>query len=113
MEREDYWSASRRPLCALVFLLPLLAAYEFGVLFLDLDSGIREVRNGADSWMRGWLLAAGLEHVWLLPALMICGRPSTSMSWAVEKENVCRASVWRATRQRTSPVCRSKQPMKS
>ena len=71
LEFEDYWSAARRPLCGLVFLLPVLAAYEFGVLFLDLDGGIAQIRNGADSWMRGWLLAAGFEHVWLLPTLMI------------------------------------------
>lgn len=68
---EDYWSAARRPFCGLVFLLPLLAAYEIGVWFLNLERGIAEIRNGADSWMRGWLLEAGLHHVWLLPTLLV------------------------------------------
>lgn len=70
-EVEDYWSAARRPLSALAFLLPILTAYELGIWFLNLDNGVTDIRNGADSWMRGWLLAAGLEHVWLLPTLMI------------------------------------------
>ena len=70
-EVEDYWSAARRPLPVLLFLLPILGVYELGVWFLNLESGVADIRNGADSWMRGWLLAAGLEHVWLLPTLMI------------------------------------------
>jgi hypothetical protein len=70
-EPEDYWSAARRPLCALAFLLPILTAYELGVWFLNLENGVPDIRNGADSWMRGWLLAAGFEHVWLLPTLLI------------------------------------------
>jgi membrane protease YdiL (CAAX protease family) len=66
----DYWAESRRPLASLVFLLPLLAAYELGVCWFDPEQ-LALVRNGADSWMRTWLLQAGLSRPWVLPALII------------------------------------------
>lgn len=67
---ECYWAQARRPLSALLFLLPLLAIYELGVLSLG---GAHETacRNGADFWMREWLFYAGLRHPWLLPGLVI------------------------------------------
>ena len=66
---ETYWGEARRPLAALLFLLPLLAVYEFGVLALG--GGDAALRNGADFWMRGWLFSAGLQHPWLLPVVVI------------------------------------------
>jgi hypothetical protein len=66
---ETYWGQARRPLAALLFLLPLLAVYEFGVLALG--GGDAALRNGADFWMRGWLFSAGLQHPWLLPVVVI------------------------------------------
>jgi hypothetical protein len=66
---NGYWSESRRPLPSLVFVLPLLAAYEWGVTRLThVDAA---VRNGADHWMRCWLLDAGLIHAWVLPILLL------------------------------------------
>ena len=40
-----------------------------------------------------------------LPGLMICFAPSTSITSGVQNENVLSASVSRATRQRSAPVC--------
>ncbi len=35
--------------------------------------GSEIIRNGADSWMRGWLNDLGLDQPWLLPALVVAG----------------------------------------
>jgi hypothetical protein len=65
----DYWSQTQRPLTCLVFLTPLLIAYEAGVLWLgDYEGGLR---NGADFLMRDWLEQAGFHHWFLLPALVV------------------------------------------
>lgn len=65
----DYWNEAKTPLASLLFLLPWIAIYEFGVLALhreDPDS----VRNGADFWMRSLLTSAGAGQL-LLPVLVI------------------------------------------
>lgn len=65
-----YWFETRRPFCNLVFLLPLLLAYELGVLAIggtDSDS----FRNGADAWMRQFLLRMGIDLLWLLPTSLV------------------------------------------
>jgi membrane protease YdiL (CAAX protease family) len=69
---SDYGIATKRPLACLVFLTPLLAAYEAGALWIggrDVDS----MRNGADYWMRGGLESMGLNQPWLLPAMVVVG----------------------------------------
>ncbi|MEZ6059954.1 MAG: CPBP family intramembrane glutamic endopeptidase [Planctomycetaceae bacterium] len=66
----DYWSDARRPLSCLLFLAPLIAVYEAGVLMLA-DSQPDHLRNGADYWMRSLLSGAGLGQVLLLPALVV------------------------------------------
>lgn len=66
----DYWSEAQRPLAALLFLLPLLAVYEFGILSLGGDQADL-LRNAADCWLRDWLLASGIEHPWMLPVAVI------------------------------------------
>ncbi|MGD9856717.1 MAG: CPBP family glutamic-type intramembrane protease [Planctomycetaceae bacterium] len=81
----DYWSASRRPLASLIFLAPLLAAYELGVLWFD-AAHIAAVRNGADTWMRTWLLQMGGDRPWMLPALIV----AVLLGW-----HVCSQSDWR------------------
>lgn len=70
-DTDDYWSQTRRPLLCLVFLAPLLAIYEAGLLGLDGDA--ERIRNGADAWMRSGLAQIGLAHVWLLPGLVVVG----------------------------------------
>ena len=72
----EYWLETRRPFCNLVFLLPLLLAYEFGVAIAGGPQG-QSVRNGADAWMRLWLQQAGIEIAWLLPSLLL----GTLISW--------------------------------
>src|SRR5438094_8542240 len=64
MDRESggYLGAPRHPLPCLLFLLPLLVAYEGGVLWLG-GSQADALRNGADVWVRLGLASLGLRHV--------------------------------------------------
>jgi membrane protease YdiL (CAAX protease family) len=61
-----YLRESRRPLTSLVFVLPLLAAYELGVLIVPTT-----MRNGADAWMRRLLDVLGFGGYFLLPCLTV------------------------------------------
>ena len=67
---QEYWFQSRQPLTCLVFLLPLLVAYELGVLYLG-GSDPGALRNGADFWMRGWLQSIGRGYASVLPFLVV------------------------------------------
>jgi membrane protease YdiL (CAAX protease family) len=64
---DDYWSQSRRPLASLLFILPLLIAYEAGILVL----GRHAVHNGAEVWLRRLLDLVGFGQYLLLPALTV------------------------------------------
>ena len=66
----DYWILARRPLACLVFLLPLLAIYEAGVIWMGGENPA-QVRNGADAWMRDLLDSAGVPLGFVLPILVI------------------------------------------
>jgi membrane protease YdiL (CAAX protease family) len=66
---ESYWQLSRTPLTSLVFTLPLVLAYEGGVLLLGRGSP----RNGADVWLRHLLDALGFGQYFLLPLLTVVG----------------------------------------
>jgi len=66
---ESYWSLSRTPLTSLAFTLPLVLAYEGGVLLLGRGSA----RNGADVWLRQALDGLGFGQYFLLPVLMVVG----------------------------------------
>lgn len=66
---NEYWDQTRRPLVCLVFLLPLLVVYEFGVLW---HTGPQtDVRNGADAWMRLGLEHVGVQFDWLIPIAIV------------------------------------------
>lgn len=65
----SYWTISRTPLTSLVFALPLVLAYEGGVLLLGRGSP----RNGADVWLRHLLDALGFGAYFLLPVLTVLG----------------------------------------
>jgi hypothetical protein len=70
-----YFAATRHPVPCLVFLLPLLLAYEAGVVWLG-GARPESMRNGADVWLRHGLDRAGVEHFYGLPALVgvgLCG----------------------------------------
>ena len=83
-----YWFETRRPFCNLVFLLPLLVVYELGILLLG-GSHSDALRNGADAWMRLFLLRLGIDLLWLLPMSLIgalvfwqwASRQPWRMSW--------------------------------
>jgi hypothetical protein len=71
----SYRQATRHPWSCLLFVLPLLAAYEAGVVWLGGDQP-ESLRNGADYWLRcGIWLRFGLNTngwwLWLLPALLL------------------------------------------
>lgn len=63
----SYWSEAARPLASLWFTLPILAAYEIGVLSM----GAEALRNGADVWLRQALLEVGFGAWCLLPVLAV------------------------------------------
>ena len=83
-----YWFETRRPFCNLVFLLPLLLVYELGILLIG-GSQADAFRNGADAWMRLFLLRLGIDLLWLLPMSLIgslvfwqwASRQPWRMSW--------------------------------
>jgi membrane protease YdiL (CAAX protease family) len=68
-----YLVESRQPLASLVFIVPLLAIYEAGVVVL----GPHAVPNGADTWLRRGLEQLGFGQYFLLPALTV----STLLAW--------------------------------
>ena len=68
-QADSYWALSRTPLTSLVFSLPLVLAYEGGVLLMGRGSP----RNGADVWLRHLLDALGFGAYFLLPTLTVLG----------------------------------------
>jgi hypothetical protein len=67
----SYWQATRHPWPCLLFVLPLVIAYEAGVVCLG--EGGETIRNGADAWLR-WLLAAvGLPQFFWAPVGLTVG----------------------------------------
>jgi hypothetical protein len=68
--RGGYFQATRHPWPCLLFLLPLLLAYEGGVLWLG-AARPEAMRNGADTWLRWGLESFGLEQVFAAPALIV------------------------------------------
>ena len=83
---DDYWISAQRPLASLAFLMPLLLAYEFGVVFLG-SANVNSLRNGADYWMRAWLSTAGVTQGFVLPVLLIavllCWHIACKYPWRV------------------------------
>src|SRR2546421_12925605 len=65
-----YFRATRHPYPCLLFVLPLLAAYEAGVWYLG-GAQPEAVRNGADNWLRWGLAAAGFMQPWLPPVALL------------------------------------------
>ena len=66
---EGYFDATRHPWPCLLFILPLLIAYELCVLQLG-GAHPETLRNGADNWLRVALAASGAGYTWLPPALL-------------------------------------------
>lgn len=66
--QDDYWEQSIQPLNCLAFVVPLLALYEVGVVWI----GPAAMRNGADVWLRHFLSVLGFSEYFFLP-LVTCG----------------------------------------
>jgi hypothetical protein len=67
---SGYFDATRHPLPCLLFVLPLLLAYEGCVSFLG-GPHPEVLRNGADNWLRMGLAAVGVTLSWVPPALLL------------------------------------------
>lgn len=67
---RSYWARTRRPLPCLAFVLPILAAYEAGVLWLG-GASAGALRTGADAWMRQALASIGLTDRWFPPLILV------------------------------------------
>src|SRR5438094_566763 len=65
-----YPQATRHPWPCLLFLLPLLTAYEVGVVWMGGEQP-ESLRNGADHWLRCGLMAGGKWLTWLPPVLLL------------------------------------------
>ncbi|MFO0808724.1 MAG: CPBP family glutamic-type intramembrane protease [Gemmataceae bacterium] len=66
----SYWQSTRHPGPCLLFLTPLLFAYEWGVLSLG-GSDAASLRNGADGWTRDGLAQVGLRHPVAAPGVVV------------------------------------------
>ena len=78
MSREDnYLLATRHPWASVLFLLPLLIAYEVGVVSLG-GSQPETLRGGVDAWLRWVLLTFGLKQLYVLPAVVA----AVLLSWS-------------------------------
>lgn len=82
-----YWRAARRPWPTLLFVLPLILVYELGVVWLRADPAA--LRNGADCWLRSWMLHAGLVYPWALPAILVGGL----LAWQIAGRHPWQCSV--------------------
>jgi len=65
----SYWRATRHPAPCLFFVLPLLVAYEFGVVAVGGPQALA-VRNGADAWLRWVLTSSGVGAGVVAPLLV-------------------------------------------
>jgi Type II CAAX prenyl endopeptidase Rce1-like len=71
-DRKDpsYYASTRHPWACFLFLLPLVAAYELGVLWIG-GSNAQGLRNGADIWLRWFLERYGFGQLWAVPLLVL------------------------------------------
>lgn len=67
--QDGYLRATRHPWPCLLFLLPLLIAYEAGVWWLG-GAESEALRNGVDAWLRWLLLRFGLPAMYWPPVLI-------------------------------------------
>jgi hypothetical protein len=68
--RTGYLAAVRHPWSCLVFLVPILAAYELGVAQLTPPSGY-SIRAGVELWLRQWLAEAGPVPPVVIPLTLV------------------------------------------
>jgi Type II CAAX prenyl endopeptidase Rce1-like len=88
-----YLASTQHPWPCLWFLLPLLVAYEAGVLWLG-GAQPDVLRNGADAWLRWGLEVFGLHQLYWAPVLIIV--IFLSWCWLRRWDNPAKLSVvWR------------------
>lgn len=66
----SYLRSTRHPWPSLLFVLPLLIAYEAGVAVLG-GPHPEQLRNGADNWLRVGLTRVGISWIWLPPVVLL------------------------------------------
>jgi hypothetical protein len=66
----SYLPATRHPWPCLLFVLPLLIAYESCVVLFG-GSHPETLRNGADNWLRTGFSAVGMQQFWMPPLLLV------------------------------------------
>jgi hypothetical protein len=66
----EYWRATRHPWSCALFVLPLLAIYEFGLYSLG-PAAAETWRNGADVWLRSGLASIGISPLYGLPIALL------------------------------------------
>lgn len=71
-DRKDpsYYASTRHPWACFLFLLPLFAVYEFGILGIG-GPNPDGLRNGADIWLRWFLERYGFGQLWAAPLLVL------------------------------------------
>ncbi|MCC6418013.1 MAG: CPBP family intramembrane metalloprotease [Gemmataceae bacterium] len=79
----EYLAAARHPWSCVFFVLPLLAAYEGGVLCLP-SAQQAACRNGADLWLRSLISQTGLRQWFWAPLLL--GVALLTWAWARRKD---------------------------
>jgi membrane protease YdiL (CAAX protease family) len=83
MPSSGYFHATRHPWPCLLFLLPLLLAYEGGIFWLG-GTHPEAFRNGADTWLHWGLEAFGLSHLYWTPGLI--GAAFLAWAWFQKEE---------------------------
>lgn len=81
-ETDNYWSATKHPWACVLFVLPMLAVYEFGLHALGHTSP-ESMRNGADVWLRAGLAAVGISNLYGAPALLL----SILLAWGLVRRD--------------------------
>ena len=89
---SSYWQATRHPWSCVLFVLPLLAAYELGVRWLA-PTAPEEFRNGADVWLREALATVGVSPIYGAPVLLLLVLLAWGL-WRVHDRPSDQAGVW-------------------
>ncbi|MGF1578136.1 MAG: lysostaphin resistance A-like protein [Gemmataceae bacterium] len=76
---HEYYNSTQHPIACALFVVPLLAAYELGLAFLEIDNP-HTLRNGADTWLIWTFSRIGLR-VSYLPGTLV-GIGLVGWAWA-------------------------------
>jgi hypothetical protein len=87
----SYWEATRHPWSCVLFVLPLLAAYELGVRWLA-PAAPEEYRNGADVWLREAMASVGVSP-YGAPGLLLLVLLAWAL-WRLHDRPADQAGVW-------------------